>query len=126
MPGFHNRRPRLTDDEKRDIVRRYLTGEPVNAIAKAFGVTATTISRTAKEVGAQYFGKRTWDRTKKLEEPDPRLVVPAPPPIAAGFYTPCLAEVARLKAKGLGNTKIAALLRMPYRVVESVSAATAA
>lgn len=114
---------RLTDEERADIVRRYLTGEPVHLIARRFDVSTQTVKNCAKAASAVFEGKRVWSRAKKQDEP--RQIVLAPPPIAH-FYTPSLAEVARLKAKGLKNTAIAALLRLPYRVVESVPAATPA
>ncbi|BCH33149.1 hypothetical protein MesoLjLc_50790 [Mesorhizobium sp. L-8-10] len=108
------RRRLMSGDQRREAVKRYVAGEKVKNIAERLGVSSSAISILARKAGVIRGPGRP-----PAEVPQSNPVDPDPPTPPA-FYTPSNAEVARLKAKGLGNTAIAALLRLPYKVVESV------
>lgn len=114
-------RCRLTNKEREEALFRLRSGETAASIARGLNVGADTIRRIGKSHNIKPAADwRTKPRPRIVEAP---IMVEAPKVAPTyTFYDPSHAEIARLKAKGLGVTKIAALLHLPYRVVEGVPA----
>ena len=74
---------RLTDSEKQDLVGRYKAGESTSALAKAFGCSPNTVSRTVKALlPADAYVALKASRQKGLATPPPPTVTQAEEPEA--------------------------------------------
>jgi hypothetical protein len=99
------------------ILKEYQDGARVSDIAAKYGVSLCYASKLAERSGMKMRGK-TGPRRKTGAEPS---MPPEPKPMEEPAPLSCFAqEIRRLAAKGLGLTKIAALLRCPYREVAAV------
>ena len=122
---MQRRRTNLTHAEKLAIVDMRRRGARLYEIGRHFGFSEATIRAVIKASGMPLPQPKPWSRKKRPIENVAPIMVDAPEPKQlppSNFYNPTATEIARLKAKGLGNTKIAALLKLPYRVVEGVPA----
>lgn len=117
------RGPKLTHEQRERVVKAYLDGDRVAEIATRFEVSPHSVRTIVRRAG--FIGSRPakpYSRQRKVEQViEPVRMAPPPAPVAS-FYDQGLADILRLKAKGLTITKIAALLRLPYRVVDGAMA----
>src|SRR6185369_754327 len=121
-------RRKMTDAQRAEALERFHAGEAATDICKDYGVNPQTIYRInqaeIEKTHVLRYGKKSWSRQKKKPVEEAPIVIETmavpQPAQAPSFYNPSRSEIARLKAKGLGNTQIAALLRLPYKVIEGV------
>ena len=69
---------RLSDSEKQDLVGRYKAGESTSALAKAFGCSPNTVTRTVKALlPADAYAALKASRQRGLATPPPPTVTQA-------------------------------------------------
>lgn len=119
----------MTGDEISEAMRRYQAGEKVRKIAEDYGVSAAAISQMARRRGiassryTAFVQRRTAaikaanEKRKAAEEEKAReREAKLPTPIG---YMRTASEIIRLHKLGRSRSEIAALLRLPYRQIES-------
>ena len=52
VPSLHRQRPKLTDSQRSEVVRRYQARETANAPAAEFGIDRRTATRIIRKAGA--------------------------------------------------------------------------
>lgn len=103
------------------IVKELILGRTYVEVALLFNLSLETIKNIAKRrsiipASGQYDGIRQHRRTPpRRYEGKPRMVQADEPPRPVSSFS--YAEARRLKARGMGITAIAAMLRAPYRDV---------
>lgn len=103
--------PKISDETRQAILRDYQAGVRVDDIAERYGVSSPYPGILADRYGVP---RRRSDESRKNMGGDRSK--PEPVKVKPEILAP-VAEVRRLKAKGLTIEKIGALLRCPYAAV---------
>lgn len=121
MKGFA-----LSDQTWGEIARQYRADVPVKLIIERFGISVSALNHHLRKMGVPPrrpgVGRRKFAETSPGYIRKPEFDVPEAPKssaLASIAYSQTASEIIRLHRNGLGSTKIAALLRMPYRQIET-------
>ncbi|MFI0847782.1 hypothetical protein [Mesorhizobium sp. IMUNJ 23232] len=96
----------ITEDDRQNILRRYVAGEPVTKIAKRFGVATSYPTILAKRRGIT-----------RRQTDDFSTVLDAEPEVFSPSEASKEAEIKKLAGRGISAATIATMLRIPYREV---------
>jgi ribosomal protein L35 len=126
------RSPRIPPETQELILAAYKAGDDTSVIRERFGCTAAQICKLARRHGILRRPRKNkakaWGQTyvtatdeKNIEKRSPHRPKPPPPKVFIGQAV-APSEIRRLRAKGLGRTAIASMLRCSYRDIDDALA----